>query len=491
MWPAVPPAGDDDRQRAHRRPPALARARRGAGGGGRGGRAAALGQGQAQGPGEAALPLGAQQRRRLGLVAGEVGQEAAAEQGQGEGRPARGHQRQRDAGDGQEPDHVTDVDGRLGDEPDRQRRRHHADPRVGVAGGDPQADVGQRREQPDDRDRAEEPQLLADDREDEVVVGVRQVAPLRPALPEARPEDPAVGEGVQGLAGLVGRTERVGVRGVEERGDPALAVGGDDAERDRADHARGRQQGHQPGRGAAEPQQGHDHDQQRDRRAEVRLEHDEREDQQRHRDERQQGLAPPARAAAVAYQDVRPPQGERDLGELGGLEGHPGDAEPAARAVDQRADTRHEDEGEEHEAEPEQERARRPQAPRVHPQPDPEQDDPEEREGELAEEHAVGRAARGVGVDRRRRQHHHQPEGGEQAEHAEDEVQGGQRAGEPGAQRGARPGRRRAGRAGARTRRAGAVRPARGRAAHSGPAPGPVAPATARAAAANASPRAA
>ena len=155
-------------------------------------------------------PVLAQRRDGLRLVPRRVGEHPEHEHGDHQRRASGGDQRQLQPGHRQQPDDVADVDGGLRDQPGGGGRHDELEPRVGVAGGDPEARVGQRGEQRQHRERADEAQLLADDREDEVVVGVGQVAPLGAALPQPDAEQPAVGERVERLLGLEPGLQRVG-----------------------------------------------------------------------------------------------------------------------------------------------------------------------------------------------------------------------------------------------------------------------------------------
>jgi hypothetical protein len=89
-------------------------------------------------------------------------------------------------------------------------------------------------EQRDHDERAHEPPLLADHGEEEVVVGLRQVAELLYAAPETAPEDAAAADGDERLVDLVAHARRIRGR-IEERHDPAHAV----RCRPTCDHSRG------------------------------------------------------------------------------------------------------------------------------------------------------------------------------------------------------------------------------------------------------------
>ena len=147
--------------------------------------------------------------------------------------PPGGDQRQLQPGHRQQPDDVADVDGGLGHQPGGGGGDDQLEPRVGVAA--PRSGYRCRpawRTARAPRTAPRKPELLADDREDEVVVRVGQIAPLGPALPEPDAEQPAVGQRVQRLLGLEAGLERVDALRGEERGDPGQPVVGAQRQRD-------------------------------------------------------------------------------------------------------------------------------------------------------------------------------------------------------------------------------------------------------------------
>jgi hypothetical protein len=156
-------------------------------------------------------------------VAGRIGHQPDHEKGCGCGCSASRDQRQLDAGDGQQPDHVADVDEHLADHPDGRGRSQQPQERIGRAPGDPHAGVGEHPEEGQQPGSADEAQFLADDREDEVIVGVGQVVPLGGALAESVAEHPAVGQRELGLPRLVAGSLSIGV-GSQPRLNPVGAV---------------------------------------------------------------------------------------------------------------------------------------------------------------------------------------------------------------------------------------------------------------------------
>src|SRR5439155_21408130 len=106
----------------------------------------------------------------------------------------------------------------------------HGDPQrqipaegVGRPQADPQPAPDEHDEEPDDRGSADEAQLLAYDREDEVGVRLRQVEELLPRAPDALAHEPAVAERQPRLDDLEPAAPRIRPR-VDERKDAAEPV---------------------------------------------------------------------------------------------------------------------------------------------------------------------------------------------------------------------------------------------------------------------------
>ena len=97
------------------------------------------------------------------------------------------------------------------DEPDREERAEV----VGGGGADPQTALDDDEVQAEDREDADEPELLAERGEREVRVDLRDRQPaadLRQPGPEPDAEQPAAGERVERLDDLVARAQRIGER---------------------------------------------------------------------------------------------------------------------------------------------------------------------------------------------------------------------------------------------------------------------------------------
>src|SRR6185369_2807811 len=149
-------------------------------------------------------------------IARDVKEDADRDERHDEARAAVGDERQRDSGQRRKSHHGSQVDGRLAADEYRQARREPLPERILAAERDPQAEVGEGRVGPDHGGRADEPELLADDREDHVRVRLGQEVRLLDALAEAAPEDPARAEPDDRLHRLV-----AGALGVVPRVDEA------------------------------------------------------------------------------------------------------------------------------------------------------------------------------------------------------------------------------------------------------------------------------
>ena len=246
---------------------------------------------------------------------------------------------------GSRADDRADVDHRLADDPHRGAGGDERTEPVGRAQRGARAEDAERDEQPDHEEAPDEPELLADDGEDEVGVRVGQEVPLRPAGAEADAGQAAAPERDERLRDLVAGVGRVGER-VQEREHARPPVGlGEREQRDRG------------------VREGADHGQ-------VRLAHPAGDE---HRDTTSASTMAEPRSGSFITRSVNPPstrttglahpppvaqlagspahevggvQEQRELGDLARLEPeHPG-AEPAARTRDVDADA-----GDEHDAE--------------------------------------------------------------------------------------------------------------------------------------------
>ncbi len=353
-------------------------------------------------------------------MAGEGQHDADRAQGQGERGTTIGDEGQRDAHHGDDPGDHRDVDGRLAHQPGQDPPRGQADERGRGPGGDAvdadrQAEVGQQHHQ-----RAHEPELLAEDGEDEVVLGLRDVAPLLSGLAEARAPPAAGGQGVHPVRRL-----EAGVGGVRAVPHPGLhpdhAVRGEEGQGQDAQHAQ-RQEGEEdPPMGAGHVQHRGQHDREDDRGPEVAARHHQDQQQQaagQHRDQRVPHLGD---EAVLALQDRRRPQGQGELGGLGGLHPEPADAQPVAIAAHGDAERGERDQREQDHGHAERRPGERLEDAHRQAREHEQGRHARHRPGALAQEQRVRAAAGADRLDGGRREHHHEPQHGEQGGAAADE----------------------------------------------------------------------
>src|SRR5450756_1210275 len=115
------------------------------------------------------------------------------------------------------------VDQRLAEQPATNRPGRDLHERVLVPVDDAGDHQGHHPEQHEDEEGAEQAELLTDDREDEVVVRLRQVRPFFPARAQTKPPPAARGETPDPMLGLVARGGDIAVA-AQPRGDPAGMV---------------------------------------------------------------------------------------------------------------------------------------------------------------------------------------------------------------------------------------------------------------------------
>ena len=136
---------------------------------------------------------------------------------------------QRHAGDRQGAGDGADVDDGLADDPAGDPGGQQGTEPVGGPQRRPHAEHGQGAEEDQHQGAADQPELLADDGEDEVGVGVGEEQPLGPAGAETDARPPAAAEGDERLGDLVAALLVVLER-VDERHQPGPAVGLDDGQ---------------------------------------------------------------------------------------------------------------------------------------------------------------------------------------------------------------------------------------------------------------------
>src|SRR5918995_296524 len=148
-------------------------------------------------------------------IHGDVKEDADGGEPDDETRAAVAHERQRDSRQRQEAEHGTHVDGGLAADEGCEPGREELSEGLAAAQRDVEAGVTEERERSDHADRAEQAELLADDREDHVCRRLRQVVDLLDAFPEPDPEKASRPERDHRLHRLEARAVRV-LPGIEE-----------------------------------------------------------------------------------------------------------------------------------------------------------------------------------------------------------------------------------------------------------------------------------
>src|SRR6266540_3964215 len=236
-----------------------------------------------------------------------------------EARAAVRDERKRDSGQRSEADDGREVDQRLPADEGRQAGREPLAEGVAGTKRDAQAGVGEDRVCGDHEARAEQAELLADDREDHVRVRLREVVHLADALTEPDAENPARAEPDQRLHRL--ETGSLGVvPGIDEAEEARAPVR---LEPDRRERERSRDRpptGEHAQRRAGDEQDRAEHYRDRDHRPQVRLGEDERTEGAGDQADRLDELAE-ATGRGPAGEIGGGPDRERELGELRRLEG--------------------------------------------------------------------------------------------------------------------------------------------------------------------------
>src|SRR5437667_2522739 len=324
-----------------------------------------------------------------------------------QGGAAEGDERQGQSLRRQEARHDPQVHERLRRDQDGDPERQVAAEGIGRPQSDPEPAPDQNDEEGDDGRGADEAQLLADDREDEIRGRFREVEELLAGRADALAEDPPVAEREPGLDDL--KAAPAGIRPrVEERDDAAQPVRrGPDRQHER--RQREREDEAQVAHPAArEEQQREREGDERQAVPEVRLSEDEHRQEASHRERRQEPAAEIGDRLALAREKRGQIEHEGELGQLRRLARYGAEPDPAPRAVDRLTERRDQHQHEEHAREDEEgedepfqtsvvQADRHPQAPGAEQRPE---DLLLEKEVRVVE--AVGRHDRARRVD-----HHH------------------------------------------------------------------------------------
>src|SRR2546427_11661232 len=137
-------------------------------------------------------------------------QDAHGSEADQERRAAGAYKRKRDARDREQRHDDPDVDERLATEPRGDARREQRAKRIRCRERDPDSLVRKHAEERDHQPRSEEPELLADARESQIVAGVgEEQAARQAALAETGTGDAAEPEREQALDRMETRAQRV------------------------------------------------------------------------------------------------------------------------------------------------------------------------------------------------------------------------------------------------------------------------------------------
>ena len=260
-------------------------------------------------------------------------------------------------------------------------------------------------EERDHQHAADKTKLLADDREDEVGVRVRQEQPLRPSVAEADARPAPAAQRDERLRQLVA-AGRCGLERVEEAEDagPPVRCG------DRDDRGE-RDPGAATIRELAQPQASDDQDRAHDqcehhRGGHVGLSHHQEGDDTEDHEDGSQHAAPIVQLVGAPRHHVGRVDEERELGDLAGLEAPRAHAEPAPGAEHVGADAGHEHEYQQRHADDQQWANEAAPLVVVDAGRDHERDDTEGRPHELTLEEVPRRAVAGERRDCRCREHH-------------------------------------------------------------------------------------
>ena len=123
------------------------------------------------------------------MVDGDIKEDANRREADDKARASVRDEWERHAGERREPHDGAHVDGSLAAHERRQADREPLSEWIAAAERDVEAGVREERKCGDDAERADEAELLSDDREDHVRRGLREVVDLLDTLPQADAED--------------------------------------------------------------------------------------------------------------------------------------------------------------------------------------------------------------------------------------------------------------------------------------------------------------
>jgi hypothetical protein len=265
------------------------------------------------------------------MVDRDVKEDSHGGEADDQARAAVRDERKRDPGERREAEHGAHVHRGLPADERGEPRGEELAEGFAASEGDVEAGIAEHGERGDDSEGPQEPELFADDREDHVRGGLRQVVDLLDGLAQPDAEDSPGAQGDHRLHRLEAPVLGILPR-VEKGEDPLPPVG---LEPDRGEHDDGTEGSGAEEHGDPRPrhhQHGSHHDGYRYGGAEVRLDEDESarepDDEAQGPGELAEGLGrrPPGEIGGH-------PEGERELGDLGRLQRGGTEGEPAAGAV--------------------------------------------------------------------------------------------------------------------------------------------------------------
>jgi len=256
-------------------------------------------------------------------------------------RAAVGEERQRNAGGRQEIRHNTDIEEHLYSQQRGDARRSERAEAVACVHRDPVAAHDEQDKQQDDDERADETELLADDGEDVVVVLLGQVEILLAAAAESEPHEAAGADRIERLQNLVAGVGRVGGRIAPGR--DALAGVTHRFEVDDGKYGEERAADEKPADlHTAEEHHGRADDQHDDDAGEMAFQHQKTADDDQDCRERQHAITESLHLLPIGRHERGKGQYDGELCQLGRLEAHKAEIQPALGAVLRGADDRHE-----------------------------------------------------------------------------------------------------------------------------------------------------
>src|SRR5579883_233023 len=248
---------------------------------------------------------------------------------------AKADERQRHTGEGDGGDDRADIDGGLRQEPAGDATGQQRPEGIRRAPRNTEATIGQHSKEQDDGRAADQPQLLAGDGKDAIGEGVGQIASLLDAITESTPCEAATAQRDQSLAELIRRAVATARRqrmekGIEARTPEATKRDHQQISED-ATGQRRQQMNEARASGVEHRQRQQRHHQ---RRTQVVLQNDQRQQKSRQDGERTQAVAGGAHGVALRAKPARQVDRQQQLRQFARLKRKRAQRQPALRAGD-------------------------------------------------------------------------------------------------------------------------------------------------------------